>query len=69
MSSSIFSQDEIDNNRLAQFYESCKMIVETYCETGTLESIIGREKTKKICDLAREIMREIEDLYKNWDSV
>lgn len=69
MSSFISNQVEIEGNRLARFYESCQVIVETYCETGTLESIIGREKTKKICDLALEIMTEIEEFYEEWDSI
>ncbi len=44
-------------------YDACKLIVDTYCESYILQSIIEESKSQKICEIAREIIAEIEEFH------
>lgn len=49
-------------SQLSEIYDTCNLIVETYCNTHILQSIIQEENSLKICKIAQEIIQDIEDI-------
>lgn len=59
----MISTGDISGNPLFGVYESCKLIIETYCDTKILQTTIDIDKAQKICSDAHKIIREIEELH------